>query len=86
MPNTKSAAKNMRTSGHKREANRSVKGRIATTRRKFSETLESGDKAKSQKLFREYCSYLDKAVNQGSLKANTAGRSKSRAAVRLASL
>ena len=76
----------MRTSAERREANRSVKGRIATTRRKFSEALEGGDKAKSEELFRQYCSYLDKAVKQGILKANTAGRSKSRAAVRLASL
>ena len=86
MPNTKSAEKRMRTSEKKRQANRSVKGRVATTRRKFSETVESGDKAKSEEHFKQYCSCLDKAVKQGIVKANTADRSKSRAAVRLASL
>ena len=86
MPNTKSAAKCMRTSEKKRQANRSVKGHIATTRRKFSETVASGDKAKSEEHFRKYCSCLDKAVKQGIVKTNTADRSKSRAAVRLASL
>jgi small subunit ribosomal protein S20 len=86
MPNTKSAEKRMRTSEIKRQANRSVKGRIATIRRRFSETLESGDKAKSEQHFRQYCACLDKAVKKGVVKANTADRSKSRAAIRLASL
>jgi small subunit ribosomal protein S20 len=83
MPNTKSAAKRMRSSAKCRAGNRAVKGRIATLRNSLLEAIAGGEQEKSRELYRRYCSSLDKAVKRGTIKARAASRRKSRAAVRL---
>ena len=86
MPNIKSAKKRMKTSDQNRVANKAVKTRIASTRRKFIETTATGEKAASEAHFREFCSALDKAAKKGVIKANNASRRKSRAAAHLAAM
>lgn len=84
MPNIKSAAKRMRTSRKNAGANKAVRSLISSRRRTLREAVAGGDKAKSAKAFRDYCSVLDKAAKKGTIKANNANRRKSRAAALLA--
>ena len=86
MPNSKSAIKQMKTSEVKRDANRTVKSGLVTSRRRFLETAAAGDAPASETAFRQYCSELDKAVKKGVIKANNADRRKSRAHSRVAAL
>ena len=86
MPNIKSAMKRMRTSARQAEANRRIKTRITTMRRKFMSAVSHGDKAAGQLAYDAFASTLDKAAKSGTIKRNTADRSKSRAHNRLASL
>ncbi len=83
MPNTSSAKKRMRSSAKAAELNLAAKTRVKTTRRKFLESLESGDKAAGEKTFREYCSVLDNAAKRGVIKKNTSIRRKTRASKKL---
>ena len=78
MPNSKSAAKRMRTSAEARDANKSVKSRIATVRREADEAFASGDKVKSEAAFRALCSLLDKAAKKGAVHPRNAARRKGR--------
>lgn len=84
MPTTKSAAKRMRTSEVKRLANRSENSRLASTRRQLIAAITAGDKTKSEPLFRQYCSQLDRAAKHGSIKSNNADRHKARMSAALA--
>ena len=84
MANIKGAVKSARQAEGRRITNRAVRARIAETRNSFFETVAGGDKAKSQELFRKYCSILDKAARHGVIKSNTASRRRSRAALMLA--
>ena len=84
MPNIKSAVKRANTSKKKRQANRAVRSKVRTVRTNLLNAISSGNKAEAERLFRELCSVLDKAVKKGALKANTAARRKSRAAAGLA--
>ena len=83
MPNIRSAVKRTRTSEKRRAANKSVKGRIAATRRKLHAAVAKNDKTECSRIFRKYCSQLDKAVKKGTLKANAASRRKSVAAKKM---
>jgi small subunit ribosomal protein S20 len=76
----------MKTSAESQERNRAVKSRITTTRRKLYEAVAGGNKTEAGRIFGEYCSVLDKAVKQGTIKKNNSSRRKSRAAARLAAL
>lgn len=78
MPTTKSAAKRMRTSEIKRLANRAENSRLATSRRQLIAAITAGDKTKSEELFRQYCSFLDRAAKHGTIKTNNASRHKAR--------
>lgn len=86
MPHTKSAVRRMKQSLRRREANRSARSSIASTRRAFFEAAAKGDKSKSQELFLSYSSILDKAAKKGVIGANTADRRKSRAALKMKAL
>lgn len=86
MPTTKSAAKSMKTSEKKRLANKSVKSRIASIRKKLDEAIAKKDKVKSQEMLRTYRSALDKAVKTSVIKANAASRKISRATLKIAAL
>lgn len=86
MPNIKSAIKRVGTSERRRVANKGVKSRIATLRRMLSQAVTDGDKAAGEKTYRAYCSAVDKAAKNGTIKKNAASRRKSRAAKRLAAV
>jgi small subunit ribosomal protein S20 len=83
MPNTKSAAKRAGTSAKSRLKNRAVKGGIGTARARFLKAVAGGNQSEALSLFKEFCSVVDKALKYGVIKANTASRKKSRAALRL---
>ncbi len=78
MAHTKSASKRARQAEKRRLKNRAEKSRIRTFRRKLRAAVAAGNKDVSAAIFRNLCSYLDKAVKHGVLKANTASRYKSR--------
>lgn len=77
MPNIKSAKKRLRTSARQTEGNRAARSRISTTRTKLVAAVTAGDKTQAEQVYRTYCSFLDKAVKRGAMKANTASRRKS---------
>ncbi len=86
MPTLKSAEKRMRTSEKSRVQNTNVKTSIKSLRAKVFEAFTAKNKETAEKLYREYCSLLDKSAKKGMIKANTAVRRKARAAARLKSL
>ena len=86
MANIKGAVKSAKQAERRRITNRAVRSRIAATRQSFFEVVANGDKAKSEGLFKTYCSILDKAARHDIIKHNTASRRKSRAALKLATL
>ncbi|MDI6775042.1 MAG: 30S ribosomal protein S20 [Verrucomicrobiota bacterium] len=83
MPNTKSAAKRVRTSGERRAMNRASKGKIGAARVRFLKAVSGGSQGEAIGMFKEFCSAVDKALKRGVIKANAAARKKSRAAARL---
>lgn len=83
MPNTKSAAKRMRTSMEKHDRNKAVRHRVRTAAKKFDATLEGGSEEERSSAYRELCSIVDKAVKKGAVKANSAARRKSRASKKI---
>jgi len=84
MPNIKSAMKRVKTSGKKRIMNRAVESTIFTISKKLLDAVAAKDKKKCDELLRAYFSVLDKAAKKGVITANTAGRKKSRAALKVA--
>ena len=51
--------------------------------RDLRETIEKGDKAAAEQVYRKTVSVLDKAIQKGTLHENTASRYKSRLNVRV---
>ncbi len=86
MPNIKSAEKRARTSEVRRQTNAANKSRLNTARRKFLDTVASGDKATGQVAFDQFCSILDKSAKKGVISKNAADRRKSRAHTKVAAL
>ncbi len=86
MPNIKSAMKRMRTSARQAESNRRIKTRITSMRRKFHDAIAHGDKDTCQAAYNQFASTLDKAATHGTIKRNTADRSKARANHQLVAL
>ncbi|MFH0954293.1 MAG: 30S ribosomal protein S20 [Verrucomicrobiota bacterium] len=86
MPILKSAMKRMRTSEKSRVQNANVRSHIKTVRGRLFGALKGKKREDSEKLFREYCSLLDKSAKKGVIKRNTAIRRKSRAAAWLKEL
>ena len=74
----------MRNSARKNLKNRSVKARLHTAEKSYLELLSSGKKDEAAKELRKLNSTLDKAAKSGVLHRGTAGRKKSRLALRLA--
>ncbi len=83
MPTTKSAAKRLRQNRKHHQRNVAEKNKLRTLRRKFDESLATGNREAMETQYRAYCSELDKAVKRGILKKNTADRNKSRGALRM---
>ena len=86
MAHTKSAAKRAKTSAQRRNVNRSVKSGISGVRKNFLGAVASGDKVKSEELYRQFASILDRSAKKGIIGKNNASRRKARAAARLAAL
>jgi small subunit ribosomal protein S20 len=86
MPILKSALKRMRTSEKSRIRNTNVKTSIKTVRGKMLAAVAAKDKAAAEKVYREYCSLLDKSAKKGVIQQNTATRRKGRAADRIRAL
>ncbi|MGI6100784.1 MAG: 30S ribosomal protein S20 [Lentisphaerae bacterium] len=85
MAKIKSAEKRARQAEASRKANRAVKSKISTVRRKAFETVVQGaDAGDVAKVVAEYSSTLDKAAKRGIIKRNTADRRKARMAKRVA--
>ena len=86
MPNTKSAERRMRNSGRKRLQNRSIKSRLHSLERRYSQLLTAGKKEDASKAFRDISSAFDKAAKSGVVHERQANRKKSRLAARLAAV
>jgi small subunit ribosomal protein S20 len=84
MPNTKSAERRMRNSARKRLHNRSIKSRLHSLERTYSQLLNAGKKEDAVKAFRDISSAFDKAAKSGVVHRSQASRKKSRLAARLA--
>lgn len=82
MPNTRSAAKRVRSSERRRLRNKSIKSRVKTAIKKFDLALGGSEIEKAQELMREASSVIDRAANKGVIHRNAAARKKSRMAER----
>jgi len=70
----------MQTSEKSRIKNTNIKTSIKTVRGKLFAAVAAKDKATSEKVYRAYCSLLDKSAKKGVIPQNTATRRKARAA------
>ncbi|MBI5396667.1 MAG: 30S ribosomal protein S20 [Verrucomicrobia bacterium] len=86
MPNTKSAAKALRSSESKRLRNKSVKSALHTLQKRFLGLVGEGKKDEAAALLPQIMSALDKAAKGDIIHRNSADRRKSRLSVRLAAL
>ena len=80
MPTLKSGLKRMQTSEKSRIKNTNIKTNIKSVRGKLFATVAAKDKAAGEKVYRAYCSLLDKSAKKGVIPQNTATRRKARAA------
>ena len=83
MPNIKSAIKRVNIIEKKTLQNNMVKSAYKTAVKSFENTLENGDKAKSEVAFKNAVKKIDQACSKGVIKANTASRKKSTLAKKL---
>jgi small subunit ribosomal protein S20 len=86
MANHFSALKRARQTTKRTENNRSAASRLRTALRKFRVALDSKDATQAKAAFSGTVSMIDKAVKNGVIHKNTAGRYKSRLSARLAAI
>jgi small subunit ribosomal protein S20 len=86
MANHFSALKRARQTERRTVRNRANTSRLRTQLRDLRETIEKGDKAAAQQMYRETVSALDKAIQKGTLHENTASRYKSRLSARVSAM
>jgi len=86
MANHFSAIKRARQTEKRTARNRANTSTMRTSLRVLREALEKGDKAAAEQTYRETVSALDKAIQKGVLRQNTASRYKSRLSARLKAL
>ncbi|MEM7144582.1 MAG: 30S ribosomal protein S20 [Verrucomicrobiota bacterium] len=84
MANSKSAAKRARQSERRHEANKGVRTRVKTYRRKVQAALDAGDKAAAAEGLKELASAADLAAKKGAVHANRAAAVKSEMSRRVA--
>ena len=84
MPNTKSAARRMRSSARRHIHNKRIKSRLNTLEKNYLALAQSGSKDQASAALRAITSALDKAAKSGVLHSNTVSRKKSRLTARLA--
>ena len=78
MPNTKSAAKRVRSSARKAAQNRATNSRVKTMERKFLSAIADGKPEEAKKAYSVAASAYGKAAKAGVVKAETASRKRSR--------
>lgn len=78
MPNTKSAAKRVRSSARKAAQNKSTKSRVRTLERNFASAVAAGNSEDAKKSIGAAASAYDKAAKSGVVKSQTARRKRSR--------
>jgi small subunit ribosomal protein S20 len=83
MANTSSAIKRTRQTERETAVNRSNASRYRTQVRKLRKALDGKDVKSAQELLRPTFSVVDKAVQKGVIKKNTASRVKSRLTIEL---
>jgi len=83
MPNTKSAARRMRSSARRHAHNKSIKSQLKTLEKNYLSLASSTKKEDASAALRSITSALDKAAKVGVLHSNTTSRKKSRLALKL---
>jgi len=78
MPNTKSAAKELKKTKKRTQKNFRVKNNVKTLLKKIDKALAASDKKGVDELFKKVQSMLDKAAKTKIIKKNAAARKKSR--------
>jgi small subunit ribosomal protein S20 len=86
MPIKKSAMKSLRQSQKRAERNQVVKDSITYLRRMTRKAIEAGKAKKAEALAKDVIKSVDKAVQNGVMKKNTAARIKSRLAAKMKAL
>ena len=86
MANHFSALKRARQTERRTVRNRANSSRLRTQLRDLRETIEKGDKAAAEQMYRQTVSALDKAIQKGTLHENTASRYKSRLSARVSAM
>jgi len=86
MPIKKSAEKALRQSKKRAERNLKYKATINWLRRQFLKAIQIKNKEQATGLYLKIQKAVDKAVQKGVLKKNTASRKKSRFAKKISSL
>ncbi len=86
MANHFSALKRARQTERRTARNRANTSRLRTQLRELRETIERGDKAAAEQMYRQTVSTLDKAIQKGTLHENTASRYKSRLGARVTAM
>jgi small subunit ribosomal protein S20 len=86
MANHFSALKRARQTERRTVRNRANTSSLRTQLRELRETIAKGDKTAAEKAYRETVSALDKAIQKGILKENTASRYKSRLGAHVSAL
>jgi small subunit ribosomal protein S20 len=86
MANHFSALKRARQTERRTARNRANTSRLRTQLRELRETIEKGDKAAAEQMYRQTVSTLDKAIQKGTLHENTASRYKSRLGARVTAM
>ena len=86
MANHFSALKRARQTERRTTRNRANTSRLRTQLRDLRESIEKGDKAAAQQVYRQTVSALDKAIQKGTLHENTASRYKSRLGRRVSAM
>ncbi|HZK40876.1 MAG TPA: 30S ribosomal protein S20 [Atribacterota bacterium] len=76
MPQIKSAIKRVKTSEKSHLRNMSYKSKVKSSIKKFDLALSEKNKEEISKYFKDAVSILDKSVNKGILRKNTASRQK----------
>ena len=78
MPNIKSAKKRVLTNKRQCKENVLVDSRMKNSIKKLERSVKAGDKKESEKELTTTLKNIDKALNAGLIKKNTASRRKSR--------
>jgi small subunit ribosomal protein S20 len=78
LPNTKSAAKNLRKSKRRKARNQVITGRARTAIKKARKLIEAGQVEEAKEAIRIAQSNLDKAAQKGIIHKKNAARRKAR--------